>query len=665
MKITELQKSIEKEWIITNGLGSFAAGTVTGINTRRYHGLLIAALTPPSRRMLVLSKLDESIEFEKGEKYDIYTNICKEYIGKGYKNQVDFQKEILPVFKYQVKDIKITKVITMEYGKNTVGILYKIRNGNKKVKLNLAPILNYRDFHTTNTNEYIDVKQTESKGKVKLIIEGNSQMPIYMCVKNAKYIPFQNNMFKDMFYLEEEKRGFYPMENHAVSGVYQVEIEANEEKDIEFVCSLEENIEDIDVKELINNEIIRHNKIYNNSLLMDREEKELIKTFLTALDSFIVYRPNFSLHTLIAGYPWFLDWGRDTLISFEGTFLISKRFIEARETLMTVVRDIKQGLVPNGYSGYDNRPLYNSVDASLLLFETVQKYINYTGDYNFVKKEMYNHMKDIIENYKKGIDIDDNNIYLDVDNLIVSGTPNTQNTWMDAKYDGVAITPRNGKCVEVNSMWYNANKIMAKLAVRFENKNEAIEYEKNANRCKNSFVEKFYNKRRKCLYDVIGDNKIRPNQLFSLSLEYPVIEPNSEIAKQIINTVEKKLLNDYGLKSLAKGEKGYTEEYLGSPEIRDRSYHQGITWTFLLGMYYNSLKNMKKNCKEKKEKNQLKNKIKEFCEKTKKTFKKEIYERGTIGSIAEIFDSKKPYNPKGAFSQCWSVAEVFRIILEK
>ena len=224
--------------------------------------------------------------------------------------------------------------------------------------------------------------------------------------------------------------------------------------------------------------------MFNQSLLIENKNTEktkkeierdnLIKNFLIATDNFIVYRPNFGLHTIIAGYPWFLDWGRDSLISFEGLVLIPKRFDIAREIILTMVRDIKYGLVPNGYSGYDNRPLYNSVDASLLLFEQVQKYIEYTGDMKFIKEKIYTHLEDIIQNYVTGIDVDDNNIYLDVDGLIVSGTEDTQNTWMDAKYGGVAVTPRNGKAVEINSLWYNANMIMAdltsKLGKRFKSK---------------------------------------------------------------------------------------------------------------------------------------------------------------------------------------------------
>ena len=401
-----------------------------------------------------------------------------------------------------------------------------------------------------------------------------------------------------------------------------------------------------------------HPELYVSQIMYD----ELIKTYLIATDNFVVYRPHFGLHTLIAGYHWFLDWGRDALIAFEGLLLIPKRYEIAREVILTMTRDIKYGLVPNGYSGYDNRPLYNSVDASLLLFEEIQKYLEYTGDYEFVKEMLYEKLEQIIDNYCEGIDVDDNNIYLDSDGLIVSGTENTQNTWMDAKYDGVAVTPRNGKAVEINALWYNANMIMHNLAKKTRHIIKARKYKELAENCKISFNNRFYNIKKKCLYDVIGDDKIRPNQLFALSLTYPIVEPTSEEAKNIINTVEKKLLNPYGLKTLAKGEENYVEIYEGSPYKRDTSYHQGITWTWLLGLYYDSLKNMEKEA-EGEEKNQLQEKIKKFVDKTNKTFKKEIYENGCIGSIAELYDSKKPQLPKGAVAQGWSVAEVLRICL--
>ena len=678
MKITKeklnLEEGLTKEWLIANGIGGFSSSTIIGANTRKYHGLLIAPITPPARRFLTLSKLDEAIEIA-GENYCLYTNICKEFISKGFNYQESFEKEFVPKFKYKVKDVEITKIICMEYGKNTVGVYYKIKNGKSKAKLTLAPIVNFRDFHCMNTNHTFELKQEIKNNKVKLIVDNNSAHPFYMKISEGNYIEHKNDTFYNMFYIEEEKRGFYPEENHSVPGVFEVDIDEGEEKEISFVFSLEENIDEIDVKDLINKEITRQNELYNQTLLIDNkntkktkkelEREQLIKDFITATDMFIVYRPTFRLHTIIAGYPWFLDWGRDSLIAFEGLLLVTKRYDIAKEILLTMIQDIKYGLVPNGYSGFDNRPLYNSVDSSLLLFEQVQKYINYTADYDFVKKNIYPKLKDIIENYTKGIDVDNNNIYLDDDFLLVSGTDETQNTWMDAKYNGVAITPRNGKAVEINCLWYNANMIMANLENKIGKKEDSKKYEKNAKKCQKSFDEKFYNKKRKCLYDVLGDSKIRPNQLFSLSLTYQIIDTNSEEAENILTTVEKKLLNNYGLKTLAKGEENYVEIYEGSPEKRDSSYHQGITWTWLLGLYYDSLKNMLKNAKTKKRKQEIGAKLDKFRNQVNKTFKKELQENGCIGSIAEIYDSCKPQLPKGTIAQAWSVAEVFRIILGK
>ena len=667
----DLEEGLKKEWIITNGIGGYSSSTIIGANTRKYHGLLVAPLTPPARRFLILSKLDESIERD-GKKYDLYTNVCSEHISHGYRYQEEFIKEEVPTFKYKVEDVEIEKTICMDYGKNTVGVHYKIKNGKKDIKLTLAPIINYRDFHQMNTEHYFNVQQSVRKSKVRLVIDNNSQTPVYMHVSDGEYKEHYNDTFIHMFYVEEEKRGFYPEENHSVPGVYEINVKAKQEKNISFVCSLEENIEEIDVQDLIKKEKDRIQKIVEKSELIDntkirktkkeKQRDELLKTYLIATDNFVVYRPHFGLHTLIAGYHWFLDWGRDALIAFEGLLLIPKRYDIAKEVLLTMTRDIKYGLVPNGYSGYDNRPLYNSVDASLLLFEEIQKYLEYTGDYEFVKEMLYEKLEHIIDNYCEGIDVDDNNIYLDSDGLIVSGTEDTQNTWMDAKYDGVAVTPRNGKAVEINALWYNANMIMYNLAKKTRHIIKARKYKELAENCKISFNNRFYNIKKKCLYDVIGDDKIRPNQLFALSLTYPIVEPTSEEAKNMINTVEKKLLNPYGLKTLAKGEENYVEVYEGSPYKRDTSYHQGITWPWLLGLYYDSLKNMEKEA-EGEEKNQLQEKIKKFVDKTNKTFKKEIYENGCIGSIAELYDSKKPQLPKGAVAQGWSVSEVLRICL--
>ena len=666
-----LENALNKEWLITNGIGGYASSTIIGANTRKYHGLLVAPLIPPAKRMLILSKLDESLEIY-GKKYELFTNIGKDYISQGYKHQESFMKEYMPVFTYKINETEITKIVCMQYQKNTVGVYYKIKNGNYPAKINLAPVMNFRNIHEENNSCEFNLTQKTVGTKTEIKIENS--VPIYINISEGKYIEHHNDTFFNMFYIEEQKRGFNAEENHVVPGRYEISIEPNEEKEISFICSLEKNIGGLDARAIITNETIRQYQNITKSLLIDNnkenkseEEKQrdkIIRKFLIAGDNFIIKRPSFNTYSMIAGYHWFLDWMRDTLISFEGILLIPRKYEIAKQVLRTCVRDIKYGLIPNGYAEEDSKPLYNSVDASLLLFEQVEKYIKYTNDDKFIKQEIYPKLENIIENYSKGIDLDDNNIYLDTDGLIVSGTEHTQNTWMDAKYAGIAVTPRNGKAVEINAMWYNALKIMQKLAVKYNEKSKAKRYGKLATKSQKSFEEKFYNKKRKCLFDVIGDSKIRPNQLFALSLTYPVLNPNSKEAKDVFETVTKKLLNSYGLKTLAKGEKNYVETYEGDGFRRDFSYHQGITWTWLLGLYYDSLKKLAESNRSKLEKDMYKELLNKFVENVTKTFSKEISERGCIGSIAEIYDSKRPYLPKGAVAQAWSVAEVFRIILQ-
>ena len=539
----------------------------------------------------------------------------------------------------------------------------------------MAPLLNFRDYHYTSTNRIFKLSQEIKDTKLKVTIDNNQDNPIYIYVPDSKYIIHNNDSFNNMFYVEEEKRGFISEENHAIPGVFQVAINPNEEKEISLICSLEDNIEKKTARETIENEIARLDKVITETGLIENKKEintnkekvhqEFIKSLIIATDNFVAYKPAFNSYTLIAGYPWFIDWSRDTLIAFEGTLLVTKRYDIARQVLLSCIRDINHGLIPNGYSDKDNKPLYNSVDASLLLFEQVQKYLEYTEDYQFVKENLYDKLKSIIENYVCGIDLDNNNIYLDYDNLIVSGTEQTQNTWMDAKYEGKAITPRNGKVVEINALWYNALRVMADLENKIGKKANSKQYKELAERTKSSFNEKFYNKKRKCLYDVIEDGKIRPNQLFALSLTYPVVDADSEMAKNIFDVVTKKLLNNYGLKTLAKGEENYVEIYEGDGFKRDSSYHQGITWVWLLGLYYNALKNMINSQKNKKEKETLEENLNKFRKNVETTFTKEINLSGCIGGISELYDSKKPQLPKGTINQAWSVSEVFRIIIGK
>lgn len=664
----EFEKALKQDWIITNGLGGYSSSSILGINTRKYHGLLVAPLNPPGNRNLILSKVDESFE-SGGQEYPIYSNIGKDYISKGYQYLKAFEKEYIPIFTYEVDGAIIKKYICMEHGKNTVCVLYNIKNNEKRTKFKIAPIVNFRDFHTTTPNAEFNLKQEIKDTKVKMIINNQGQTPIYMKTSEGKYIEHFNDTFRNMYYLEEEKRGQGAEENLAVPGVFEIKLRANEEKFITFICSLEENIDELDGKNLINKEIVRiTGELYDSYLLDPKKDysdryKTLMRDYIIASDNFVVYRPAFALYTIIAGYPWFLDWGRDALISFEGIVLIPRRFQIAKEVLLTFIRDIKYGLVPNGYSGYDGRPLYNSADASLLLFEQIRKYLEYTHDYEFLKNQAYDMLKKVIEAYINGIDLDGNNIHLDnEDGLLSSGTPQIQNTWMDAKIGNIVVTPRNGKAIEINALWYNALKIMESFANLYKEKELSKKYAELAKKCKESFIKKFYNKKRKCFDDLVGDNSIRPNQLFAIGLHYPVVESNSVEAKTAFETVTKKLLTPYGLKTLAKGEKCYREIYEGDQIKRDMSYHQGITWPWLLGIYSDSFLNIISAEKNKTKKKELEEQYSKFAQNVEDTFYNEMYNRSTVGSISELYDSAKPYEAKGAFAQAWSVAEVFRII---
>ncbi len=672
MKLTkkqiDIKNGIQKEWLITNGIGGYASTTVIGANTRKYHGLLVAPLKSPAQRHVILSKLDESIWIED-EKVDLYTNLCKNYISEGYKYQESFEKEAYPTFIYKAKDVKVTKKICMVYGENSVVIHYTIKNDNAtNIKMTLTPILNFRDFHAMTTNHEFKVSQ-EISDILKIQIDGN--LPIFLKCEEATYIQHFQDMFRNMYYLKEEERGFFPEEDLCVPGRFEVAIPAKKKKEVSVVVSLNEKIENIDAKKVFENEtqrvetIVKATKLLSNKANLNKEEKErneFLKDLILATDNFVIERPEFGLHSILAGFPWFLDWGRDTAISFEGLLLITKRFDLAREILLTLVRDIKCGLVPNGYSESDSTPLYNSADASLLLFEQVNRFFKYTKDYEFIKENIYEKLKQIIENYTNGIDLDDNNIYIDDDGLLVSGTPNTQNTWMDAKIGEHAVTPRNGKVVELNSLWYNALKTLENFAKKFDEKDLAEECKNRAKAHKKVFEEKFYHADKKSLYDVLGDEKVRPNQLFSLATTYPVISPASDMGKTIFETAKKKLLTKYGLRTLAEDEEGYIAEYSGDSDKRDMSYHQGIAWVWLLGLYADSLENIIDSEKDRIEKEKYIIEKEKFTQNVYQTFRKELYGNECVGSISEVYASGAPYKPGGTCAQAWSVAEILKIV---
>ena len=671
----QIELGLNREWIITNGIGGYASSTLIGINTRRYHGLLVASLDVPGRRTLILSKVDEALEID-GVKYPFYSNMASNYVTEGFRYLIDFKKEYIPIYTYNVHGVIVQKYICLKHGENTVCIYYRIKNTNSvNSTLKLTPIVNNRDFHGIDNEGPFFIEQKRiNANKVELIVNQKEECPIYIYASEGRYHKAKeyDNLFRDMYYSKEKERGFDFEETHLIAGTYEINIDGNSEKDITFICSLNENIDDINGFDLINSEIARLSGIIEDSKIdlnkikeEDEEKADLIYKLLISSDSFLVNRKNRNLHSIIAGYPWFLDWSRDSMISFEGLLLVPRRFELAKEVLKLFVSDINCGLVPNGYNEYDNYPIYNSVDSSLLLFETVNKYLRYTDDYEFILKEIYPHLIEIVRSYQDFIGLEGNNIYMDKnDYLINAGTSETQITWMDAKIDGKAITPREGKAVEINSLWYNALVTLSNLAERANDYDLKQEFENLSKKVWDSFNKYFYNEFDRYLYDVIGDDKIRPNALFAMAVTYPVIEINSDISLDIIEKVEKELKTPVGLRTLSPKSRGYVSKYIGTPLQRDSSYHQGITWPWLLGLYYDAMKNIIKYSNNDEIKQKIEEKKKNFINEVKETFYNEINNRSSIGTISEIYDSEKPYVARGAFSQAWSVGEILKIVTE-
>lgn len=669
-----------REWVITNGIGGYAASTdFGGMNTRKYHGLLVASLNPPGQRRLVLSKVDESITIDS-DNFGLYTNDSCGVITGGHDYQIDFKKSSYVTFTFKIGDVTIEKNICLIYGKNAVVVYYKIENQDHDINFSLTPIVNFRDFHHTKSDTRFNYTQIIENNKIQLVFDDEHK--VNLGVKEGEYIPHREDFFKNMHYSKEAKRGFPADDNHIVPGRFDIKVKPYEIKEITFVCSLDgeygislNKLLDVDSEIILKIENDRINKQIKNSGLLDKENKDakdytkLIKDYIVASDNFIVKRDANNLSTIIAGYPWFLDWGRDTLISFEGLLLIPKRYKQAEEVLKTFLNNVKDGLVPNGFAEEDGTALYNSADASLLLFEAIYKYLQYTHNFDFIRGKYYNELRSIIDHYIDGINLENNNIYVDEkDFLVNTGTENTQNTWMDARVNGMAVTPRNGKVVEINALWYNALRVMQYISSHFNNFLAQMEYSYLARKCQKSFEKVFFNDEKKSLYDVIKpnskDDKVRPNQIFALSLTFPIMNPASKKAKEVFITITRDLLSKYGLKTLASYEPDYEPKYEGDGYSRDMAYHQGTVWPWLLGPYFEAMKNMIKNEKNHNYKVELGSTLIQFKTNVAETFLNEIENGNTVGSISEVYDAEDPKEGKGTFAQAWSVSEVFKIILD-
>ncbi len=612
----ELSYDTKKEWLITNGIGGYASSTINGMNTRKYHALLVAALNDSFERYVVLSKLNEEIILNKGT-YSISTNECPNYIEKGFKFQKAFAKEYLPEFYYNVHGVEIIKKIGMSHGENKVAITYTIKSNGNNVKLKLSPLVNFRNFHSVNNLYRASQEITENYVKVNL----NSEHDLYMAISEGEYTQYYNTFYQNMYYNIEKERGFEFVESHFMPGFFEVDILKNQEKVIEFVAAVDDKNIKSNAMQIIRGEETRLQKYCK----MFNATNDLEKDLAIAADNFIIEKKYGK--TIIAGYHWFSDWGRDTFISLEGLLLKTNRFNDAKNIILTFSKYVKNGLIPNVIDEEGGKA-YNSVDASLWYINSVYRYFKYTNDIDLLLK-VFPILKEIIGAYKNGTEY---NIKMDDDGLIMAGNKNTQLTWMDVKIGDYVPTPRYGKAVEINCLWYNALNIMNRFS---EIVGEKFEDKDLINKVKKSF-EKFYIEGNG-LKDVIEPDsmQIRPNQICAISLDFPILE--NEKANEVVDVIERELLTPKGLKTLNKEDNEYRSQYGGDVFSRDSSYHQGTIWPYLLIGYY------------------------EACYKLRRKplvlpdIEGMMYE-SCIGSINEIYDAEEPRKPKGAVAQAWSIA---------
>lgn len=645
-KITlqDFNEAVQNEWLETNGLGGWSSSSITGCNTRRYHGLLVAATVPPTERMSLVSKMDETIVINN-IRYELGTNNYGNIIHPtGYNYVKSFKKELFPEWIYEANGITLRKTIAMIHGENTVVIEYEVVSADNEFMLELLPLLSLRGYHSLmHANGSVNKEDFFENDILKTTLYNNTP-DIFVKVPGAS---FTSNpvWFYNFNYSIEKYRGLDYTEDLFSPGTLSVQLKQG---DFLSIILSTKNPASKSAHELLMTESLRR-----YSLFKGQSENEITKQLLLAADQFIVKRGE-DLKTVIAGYHWFTDWGRDTMISLPGLCLSTGRYKDAKKILAAFAKSVSEGMLPNRFQDNGEEPEYNNVDGTLWYFIAVYKYLQATDDINFVLLDILPVLKDIIDWHFRGTRY---NIHVDEDGLLYAGEKGQQLTWMDARIGDWVVTPRMGKPVEIQALWYNALKIFAEL-LKFNGQSEDAHLVTiSADKAKNSFERKFWSEERNYLYDNIDENNnpddtLRPNQLFAVSLPFPLIL--GEKANAILAIVEKELYTPVGLRSLPRSDSRYIPVYGGDAWHRDSSYHQGTVWSWLLGPYIDAIIAAPEfvavdglNGNEK-------------AEKIITDFAYHLNE-GCIGSVSEIFDADPPHHPRGCAAQAWGVAEILRV----
>lgn len=637
--------SSSREWLETNGIGGYACSTISGINTRRYHGLLTAAAEPPLGRVRMLSKYEETLRID-GDEYALSSNAYPGVIHpSGYKRIESFRLDPFPMWSFRIEPagIEIQKKIFMVHGENTTVCSWEIVPGlrtlESDVSLELRPLLSFVDYHSMRHEaEPFDPRFIATSNCVWM--KPAETAPEIFFNHNAAEVEGNGSWYRNFEYELEKERGFDHRED--LYQPFSLTFGLGAIPAVVIVSTRQINF--ADASEFEKAEIARREGLCE----IARAEDATTRTLVRAADQFIVSRGEG--HTVIAGYPWFSDWGRDTMIALPGLTLATNREGIAQGILKEFAGHISQGMIPNRFPDEGETPDYNTVDATLWFFESARAYAEKTGDLEFIRKELYRQFRSIISEHVDGTRY---GIKVDEDGLLTAGEEGVQLTWMDAKYGDEVFTPRTGKAVEIQALWYNALKTMEDFAAAFGDRKKAKRFGKMAKKARNSFNKKFWNSDEECLFDVVGpdfeDASVRPNQIFAVSLKHSMLSLFR--AKKVVQKVERELFTPYGLRSLAPSDPGYRPIYAGSPYERDSAYHQGTVWAWLMGPFIDALR---RTYPKGRKLNKHLDLIFESCS--------EHLEEAGVGQISEIFDGNEPHRPRGCFAQAWSVAEMLRVM---
>ena len=656
---TTFKEGIKREWAVTNGIGGYAGSSMIGAHSRTHQGYLIASLHAPIERYLVFSKINETatvgtstVSFETSQ----HCASGKTVYTEGQKFLTSFIYDGSVHYTYETDNFSFEKHITLKRNANVCAVAYELTAGDSDCTFTLTPLFNYREHSESSTPDTLKFETFTKDRTFYLVPEKNKDIAIRFQTSEGTFSERETVYDIDMQLQIEVDLETDGLDCHYCPVDLSIAVPANTTKKVSILCSIGDvnerpaPVSATEAFSILEENARCHAELFEKAGYHDSFANQLV----LASDQFLTYRESTKMMTVLAGLPWFTDWGRDTMIAFTGLTLCTKRFKEAEEILLTFARYIRHGIVPNMFPDDNMPPLYNTVDASLWYFYAVYQYLHYNPAAEaeaFVKEQIFPHLKEIISAYEKGTDF---SIYMEDDGLIHAGSGLDQITWMDVRVGDWVATPRHGKPVEINALWYNALRIMESLCEKFDE--DASAYRTRAEQVKESFNAKFWDSANQCLFDVVDgdepDDHIRPNQVYAVSLPFSLLPEAQE--KAVVALVEKELFVGCGLRSLAPDHPDYHGIYCGALAKRDAAYHQGTAWGFLLGGFFSAYMKV----------NHHSSSAAANAVRMLEPVRKHLTDSGCIGSISEIFDGDAPHNPRGCYAQAWSVGEVLRCYCE-